>query len=83
MLLMGENGAGKSTRSRFSPVWRSLKQERSRSMAVTIGSSTAVPRRPRAMVSVPCIRSKPLCPNLTVAENLFIGREPRKAGPID
>ena len=24
-----------------------------------------------------------LCPNLTVAENLFIGREPRKAGLID
>ena len=24
-----------------------------------------------------------LCPNLTVAENLFIGREPRKAGFID
>ena len=24
-----------------------------------------------------------LCPNPTVAENLFIGREPRKAGFID
>ena len=24
-----------------------------------------------------------LCPNLTVAENLFIGREPRKGGLID
>ena len=24
-----------------------------------------------------------LCPNLTVAENLFIGREPRKFGMID
>mgnify|MGYP002984734605 CR=1 FL=1 len=24
-----------------------------------------------------------LCPNLTVAENLFIGREPRKMGMID
>ena len=34
-----------------------------------------------------CIRDRyqevNLCPNLTVAENLFIGREPRKGGLID
>lgn len=38
---------------------------------------------PRATVSVPCIRKLIFVLNLSVAENLFIGREPRKFGFID
>ena len=44
--------------------------------------STAACRRHRTGASA-LYQEVNLCPNLTVAENLFIGREPRKGGLID
>lgn len=54
--LMGENGAGKSTLIKVLTGVEEFETGEIISMAVTIRSSTAVRRKPRAAVSVPCIR---------------------------
>ena len=72
--LMGENGAGKSTLIESGEIKMEGKAapivNRSPQDAQDNGISTVY-------------QEVNLCPNLTVAENLFIGREPRKAGLID
>jgi len=78
--LMGENGAGKSTLIKvLTGVY--LMDEGS----VTIEGKPVVIRSPQD-AQKHCIstvyQEVNLCPNLTVAENLFLGREPRSLGLI-
>ena len=79
--LMGENGAGKSTLIKvLTGVY--LMDEGS----VTLDGKPIVIRSPQdaqkhAISTV--YQEVNLCPNLTVMENLFLGREPRKMGFID
>lgn len=79
--LMGENGAGKSTlikvltgveqpdAGKISLAGQPI-QARSPLHAQTLGISTVY-------------QEVNLCPNLSVAENIFIGREPKKFGLVD
>lgn len=79
--LMGQNGAGKSTLIKVltgvypideGEIWLDDQAIRPLSplQAQTVGISTVY-------------QEVNLCPNLTVAENIFIGREPKKFGRID
>ena len=74
--LMGDNGAGKSTlvkilSGNFPPSFGTMKVENS---AVTFHH----PREARARGIETVYQDLALCPNLTAAENIFLGREPRK-----
>ena len=89
--LMGENGAGKST---LIKVLTGVEEFETGEIMIDGCDHTIINRS-----DAPIINKSPqdaqshgistvyqevnLCPNLTVAENLFIGREPRKAGLID
>lgn len=80
--LMGENGAGKST------LIKTLTGVYSKDGGEIYikGNGQVVNRSPKEAqesgIST-VYQEISLCPNLTVAENLFIGREPRKYGFID
>ena len=78
--LMGENGAGKSTLIKvLTGVYQADAGE------VTLAGRPVVINSPlqaqQAGVST-VYQEVNLCPNLSVAENIFIGREPRTAGTI-
>jgi len=79
--LMGENGAGKSTLIKvLTGVY--IMDEGS----VEIGGKPVVihsPQGARKHGISTVYQEVNLCPNLTVAENLFLGHEPRKFGLID
>ena len=81
--LMGENGAGKST---LIKVLTGVHEFESGSIHMA-GNSNAIvnhsPQEAQANGISTVYQEVNLCPNLTVAENLFIGREPRKMGMID
>ena len=81
--LMGENGAGKST---LIKVLTGVHEFESGSIHMA-GNSNAIvnhsPQEAQANGISTVYQEVNLCPNLTVAENLFIGREPRKLGMID
>ena len=81
--LMGENGAGKST---LIKVLTGVHEFESGSIHMA-GNSNAIlnhsPQEAQANGFSTVYQEVNLCPNLTVAENLFIGREPRKMGMID
>jgi len=76
--LMGDNGAGKSTlvkilSGNFAPT----------SGAVRVGGAElnlAHPREARAAGIETVYQDLALCPNLTAAENIFLGREPKRWG---
>ena len=79
--LMGENGAGKSTLIKVLT-----------GVYLTDEGSVSIEGRPAAIRSPSDARKQGvstvyqevnLCPNLTVAENLFLGHEPRRMGLID
>lgn len=79
--LMGENGAGKSTLIKvLTGVYEFDSGE------VTMRGKSIVNHSPQDAqengIST-VYQEVNLCPNLTVAENLFIGREPRRFGMID
>ena len=79
--LMGENGAGKSTLIKvLTGVYDFDEGE------VKMGGKSIVNHSPQDAqkngIST-VYQEVNLCPNLTVAENLYIGREPRKFGMID
>lgn len=79
--LMGENGAGKSTLIKvLTGVYEFDSGE------VTMSGKSIVNHSPQDAqengIST-VYQEVNLCPNLTVAENLFIGREPRRFGMID
>ena len=80
--LMGENGAGKSTLIKVLTGVYELDEGK----IVMEGTRSIVNHSPQEAqhngIST-VYQEVNLCPNLTVAENLFIGREPRKLGMID
>lgn len=81
--LMGENGAGKST---LIKVLTGVEEFETGEIMIDGCDHTIINRSPqeaqnRGISTV--YQEVNLCPNLTVAENLFIGREPRKGGLID
>lgn len=79
--LMGENGAGKSTLIKvLTGVYEMQAGEICMDGKPIVNRS---PREAQAHGISTVYQEVNLCPNLTVAENLFIGREPRKAGMID
>ena len=79
--LVGENGAGKSTLIKvLTGVYGKDAGE------ITMEGKPISPSSP--LEAMKCgistvYQEVNLCPNLTVAENIFIGREPKKAGRID
>ena len=80
--LMGENGAGKST---LIKVLTGVHEFESGSIHMAGNSNAIVNHSPQEAQAngISTVYQVNLCPNLTVAENLFIGREPRKMGMID
>ena len=81
--LMGENGAGKST---LIKVLTGVHEFESGSIRMEGNDKAIINHSPQEAqdngIST-VYQEVNLCPNLTVAENLFIGREPRKFGMID
>jgi len=79
--LMGENGAGKSTLVKVLTGVYPMDEG-----CIRLGGKPVQIRSPqdaqRHGIST-VYQEVNLCPNLTVAENLFLGREPRKMGLID
>ncbi len=79
--LMGENGAGKST------LIKALTGvEHPDSGVITLDGQVVQVRSPQHAQDLgisTVYQEINLCPNLTVAENILIGREPRRAGRID
>lgn len=81
--LMGENGAGKST---LIKVLTGVEEFESGEIRIDGKAQAIINRSPQEAqengIST-VYQEVNLCPNLSVAENLFIGREPRKMGMID
>ena len=81
--LMGENGAGKST---LIKVLTGVEEFETGEIKIEGKDGVIVNRSPQeAQINgiSTVYQEVNLCPNLSVAENLFIGREPRKGGLID
>lgn len=79
--LMGENGAGKSTLIKVLTGVYELDGGKVLMQGKDIINHSPQEAQANAISTV--YQEITLCPNLSVAENLFIGREPRKAGLID
>lgn len=81
--LMGENGAGKST---LIKVLTGVEEFETGEIKIDGYENAIINRSPQEAqekgIST-VYQEVNLCPNLTVAENLFIGREPKKFGMID
>lgn len=81
--LMGENGAGKST---LIKVLTGVHAFESGEIRIDGSDKIIINHSPEEAQNngiSTVYQEVNLCPNLTVAENLFIGREPRKFGMID
>ena len=81
--LMGENGAGKST---LIKVLTGVHEFENGEIRLDGKDGPIINKSPQDAQNngiSTVYQEVNLCPNLTVAENLFIGREPRKAGLID
>jgi ribose transport system ATP-binding protein len=78
--LVGENGAGKSTLMKIlAGVYRADEGE------IWLKDSKITPTGPRAMINAGVsviYQELTLVPYLSVAENIFLGREPRRAGGL-
>lgn len=81
--LMGENGAGKSTLIKVLTGVYDLQTGEIRMDGKDEPIVNRSPQEAQKNGISTVYQEVNLCPNLTVAENLFIGREPRKAGFID
>lgn len=79
--LMGENGAGKSTLIKVLTGVHVKDGGRIELEGREIAPSSPLEAQKNNISTV--YQEVNLCPNLTVAENIFIGREPKKAGRID
>jgi monosaccharide-transporting ATPase len=79
--LVGENGAGKST---LIKVLTGVEKQDAGTIALE-GEQVAIksPLHAQKLGISTVYQEINLCPNLTVAENILIGREPRKLGRID
>ena len=81
--LMGENGAGKST---LIKVLTGVEEFESGEITIDGFPGNRInhsPQEAQAHGISTVYQEVNLCPNLSVAENLFIGREPKRAGLID
>ncbi len=79
--LIGENGAGKST---LIKVLTGVERQDSGTIVLENKEILAKsPQHAQALGISTVYQEINLCPNLTVAENILIGREPRIAGSID
>ncbi len=79
--LVGENGAGKST---LIKVLTGVEQPNNGTITVDQQIiSIRSPQHAQALGISTVYQEVNLCPNLTVAENILIGREPMKWGSID
>ena len=79
--LMGENGAGKSTLIKALTGVYDID-----SGSITVGGTEqrfSSPRQAQDAGISTVYQEVNLCPNLTVAENILLGREPRRFGRID
>ena len=79
--LLGENGAGKSTLIKCL-----TGVHRMDAGTILLDGEEIKPTTPQAAMSMgisTVYQEINLCPNLTVAENIFIGRQPMKGGQID
>ena len=81
--LMGENGAGKSTLIKVLTGVHDFESGEIRMEGKAEPIINKSPQDAQANGISTVYQEVNLCPNLTVAENLFIGREPRKMGFID
>lgn len=81
--LMGENGAGKSTLIKVLTGIYELETGSIHMMGNDIPIKNHSPKEAQEKGISTVYQEINLCPNLTVAENLFLGREPKKAGFID
>ena len=78
--LMGENGAGKSTLIKVLTGVYSIDEGTVEMEGAPITVHSPLESQAAGISTV--YQEVNLCPNLTVAENIFIGREPRKLGRI-
>src|SRR5881628_2376355 len=79
--LMGENGAGKST---LIKVLTGVYDPDAGTITVSgVEQRFAGPRQAQDAGISTVYQEVNLCPNLTVAENILLGREPRRWGRID
>lgn len=81
--LMGENGAGKST---IIKVLTGVEEFETGEIKMAGNECPIINKSPQEaqLHGISTVYQEVnLCPNLSVAENLFIGREPKKAGIID
>lgn len=81
--LMGENGAGKST---LIKVLTGVEEFETGEIRIDGKNTVIINRSPQEaqMNGISTVYQEVnLCPNLSVAENLYIGREPMRAGMID
>ena len=81
--LMGENGAGKSTLIKVLTGVYGLESGEIRMDSIGHPIVNRSPQEAQANGISTVYQEVNLCPNLTVAENLFIGRQPKKCGLID
>lgn len=79
--LMGENGAGKSTLIKVLTGVESLDEGKIFLEGTSIAPSS--PHHAQQLGISTVYQEINLCPNLSVAENIFIGREPLRFGSID
>lgn len=81
--LMGENGAGKST---LIKVLTGVEEFETGEIMIAGRDGVIInhsPQEAQANGISTVYQEVNLCPNLSVAENLFVGREPKKGGAID
>lgn len=81
--LMGENGAGKSTLIKVLTGVHEFETGEIRMDGKNAAVINHSPQEAQENGISTVYQEVNLCPNLTVAENLYIGREPRKFGMID
>ncbi len=81
--LMGENGAGKSTLIKVLTGVETLDSGEIRMKDIDHKIVNNSPQEAQQYGISTVYQEVNLCPNLSVAENIFIGREPKKYGRID